>query len=502
MLTFLSNSAAGVIARGFSLALQLTLVAILVRVLGTQAYGLLVLAIGLAGNTNLLEGAFGQSATKHIAEYLARGDEDAVAEAVTTNLLLAAAQIALFAVVFFAIDRFWLEAIFTLPTGVEGQAHRMVRVFIGVMALDLLASSLIRIGEGYQDFVGMRSLDAAKQVVRFALVAAAAGAGLGVERVAVAYLVASGLMVVASATYLRARGRLPLSLTFVRVARLIEMSRLSTGIFLHKVAAFFGNRADVFIIGHVLGTTGLAYYHIAFKFYEIFGQLLSTLSTAVMPYVADRAARGDLDRVHRLFELSTKYVFIVAVPPVLLTATFCRPLIEAWVGRDATLATAPALAYLASMLFLALPGAAANILLGLGRWRTLLTWQAAGSAASVALSVLLVPRMGVVGAALGSMVGAATIGLGYHGVAARRLVRHWRPFSRRVLGHYLGPALVTMAMAVMADGAGVPTRGVVTGVVLALTTGWWLRAETRRDVARAVAAVTARIGRRPAESLS
>lgn len=465
--------------RSISAALQLLMVGVLIRSLGTESYGVLVLGLGLVGGSNLLEGAFGQAVTRQIAHYDARSDRRAVAEIVALHLLSTLGQITFFGLTFLIIEQFWLEAIFAIPDGLEATAHLVVRLCIAIMIFDLLSMFLLRVAEGFQNFVGVRLLEVGKQIVRFVAVLTVLGAGGGVVHVGAAHLAASVAMVIASSAYLGRCG-------YLRLAwprgwrRPVEVGRFSLPILLHKIVAFLGNRADVFIIGHFLGTTALALYQVAFKFYEIFGQFVSTLTVATMPYAAQLGARGDAEAVGRLFMLSVRYVIRLVGPVVLTVAAFTTPLIEAWAGAAGREAAAAAQLYLACILLLALPGAAAPIMLGLGRWRQLLIWQLLGSMVSIALSLLLVPRLHVSGAALGSLVGAATIGVSYWIVTARALVSDFRAVRLVFLANHLLPALVVMAAANIADRSGSFARVVMLAPIAVLSGWWWAGREPRR----------------------
>ena len=476
-----SNTLANVGGRSISLALQLALVAVLVRGLGTEAYGLLVLGLGLVGSSNLLEGAFGQAVTRHIAHYDARMDRRAVAEIVALHFFLTLGQIALFGLAFLAIERFWLSIVFTIPGGLESLAHQVVRLCIAVMTFDLLSMFLLRVAEGFQNFAGARLLEVGKHVLRFVAVLSVLAAGGGVVQVAVAHLAASVAMALAAAAYLGSRGYLHLA--WPRSwRRSAEVGRFSVPIFLHKVVAFLGNRADVFIVGHFLGTTALAHYQVAFKFYEIFGQGLSMLTVATMPYAAQLSSRGDVEAAGRLFIVSARLLPRLVAPLILAATAFTSPLIQAWIGAAPPETATAAQLYLAGILFLALPGAAAHIMLGLGRWRELLVWQAMGSVGSVVLSLILVPVLHLPGAALGSLVGAAIIGVSYWIVTARSLVGNSQASPVVLVAHQLLPVSVCMLAAGIADKSGMVARAVVSTLIVVLAVWWWSRVEARQHV--------------------
>lgn len=476
-----SNTLVNIGGRSISLALQLAMVAVLVRGLGAEAYGLLVLGFGLVGSSNLLEGAFGQAVTRHIAHYDARMDRGAVAEIVALHFLLTLGQIALFGLAFLAIERFWLSIVFTIPEGLESLAHQVVRICIAVMTFDLLSMFLLRVAEGFQNFAAARLLEVGKHVLRFLAVLALLGVGGGVVHVAAAHLAASVAMAVAAAAYLRSEGYLHLA--WPRSwRRSAEVGRFSVPIFLHKVVAFLGNRADVFIVGHFLGTTALAHYQVAFKFYEIFGQGLSMLTVATMPYAAQLSARGDVEAVGRLFIVSARLLLRLVAPLILAATTFTSFLIQAWIGAAPQETATAAQLYLACILFLALPGAAAHIMLGLGRWRELLVWQAIGSMGSIVLSLVFVPVLHLPGAALGSLVGAAIIGVGYWIVTARSLAGNLQASPMVLIAHQLLPVSAFMFAAGIADRSGMVARTAVSALIVALATWWWSRVENRRHV--------------------
>ncbi|MFA5848068.1 MAG: hypothetical protein WC855_14330, partial [Thermodesulfovibrionales bacterium] len=78
------NTAVNSAGKFISFAFQIFIITYLIKTLGKDAYGMVVLALALVANTNLLEAGFGLSVTKYVAEYKAKGDMERLLRIVNT----------------------------------------------------------------------------------------------------------------------------------------------------------------------------------------------------------------------------------------------------------------------------------------------------------------------------------------------------------------------------------------------------------------------------------
>jgi O-antigen/teichoic acid export membrane protein len=162
-------------------------------------------------------------------------------------------------------------------------------------------------------------------------------------------------------------------------------------------AGFLNLRIDVFIVSALLGARELGIYTLAIAS----GELLWNLSQPVAHATLDRIAGADVEDAVALVKRMTRNSFVVLVALGVLAAIFGPPAIRLVYGERFA-ASGP-------LLLLLLPGLvvyAARVLVGyfilvrLERPLFLMWTQLASAAACAAITLVLLPRFGLAGAAL------------------------------------------------------------------------------------------------------
>ncbi len=220
---------------------------------------------------------------------------------------------------------------------------------------------------------------------------------------------------------------------------------------------------DTILIGALASTGEAGIYGAATRWLIIGSFAAIAIMQAIGPQISFVLARRELGRARHLFEVSTAWQILVAFPPYLTVMVFGPTLLRAF-GPGFGSATTTLLILGGANLFAAACGAIEVVLLMTGRSTLNLIDSAVALAVNIALNLLLVPRIGITGAAI---AWAASLFV----TNAVPMVQVWtstglHPFGR-IWAHALGicalVALVELAtMAVL--GQSVPSA--VVGVAL------------------------------------
>lgn len=224
-------------------------------------------------------------------------------------------------------------------------------------------------------------------------------------------------------------------------------------------------RADIVLLGVLAGPAPAAVYTAATRFL-VFGQLgAGAISTTMQPRLAALLATGDLDSARAIYRVGTVWLVLLAWPAYLLAAVFAPELLLLF-GEDYREGTSVVVVLSLTMLVATGCGAVDVVLTMAGRS----TWTMANALAAVALNlvlnVVLIPRMGVLGAAIAW--------------AAAILLRNLLPLAQLALHLRLHPfGRTTAAAAVLALlcagavplGARVASGGSVAATAAAATLG-------------------------------
>ncbi|MGH3320773.1 MAG: lipopolysaccharide biosynthesis protein [Streptosporangiaceae bacterium] len=202
---------------------------------------------------------------------------------------------------------------------------------------------------------------------------------------------------------------------------------------LSSVAQLGLQRLDIILVAALAGAPAAAIYAAATRFLVV-GQLGSrAIALAVQPRMSALLARDDRGAVRELYQTSTAWLVLALWPAYLLFALFAPYVLRIFGGGYE--AGTPVVVVLALAMMVATGCGAVDMVLNMaGRTTWTLANVLVALAVNVGIDLLLIPRMGVLGAAVGWAVAIAVTNvvpvaqLGY----ALRL----HPFGRGTLGAF------------------------------------------------------------------
>ena len=218
---------------------------------------------------------------------------------------------------------------------------------------------------------------------------------------------------------------------------------------------------DYFVIGYFLDSADVGNYQVA---YLLAGNLLIVLRAVTpvfKPMVVEN--KGNSSLLESRYELATRWVLLLTLPPAI--TLFIAPgtyLSILFTDKYATASTA-LIALVAGYLLNASFGPDGMILEGLGYTRLTLFISIVMICVNAGLDILLVPRLGILGA--GIATGTALTVTGLFGVTGIYLLQSITPFSSRLLRVWLAaiPAIITGWLVVSLGG-----KGLLTAILLPL----------------------------------
>jgi O-antigen/teichoic acid export membrane protein len=166
-----------------------------------------------------------------------------------------------------------------------------------------------------------------------------------------------------------------------------------------------------------------------------------------MPMVADLHSRGKIDQLERMYQTMTKWGMIFNLPVFFSMAIFARPLLSIF-GPDFVAGASSLIILAFAVLFDVSTGVCGTIVTMTGHSKLSLANSVISLVVSVGLHLLLIPRWGLVGAAVASVFCAVLINV-------LRLVEVYllfkiQPYNRSILKP-LFAALAAAAVAFMAN---------------------------------------------------
>ncbi|HYH88111.1 MAG TPA: hypothetical protein VEX67_02690 [Solirubrobacteraceae bacterium] len=395
--------------------------------------------------------------------------------------------------------------------GAEAERAAIVAIGIGALALVGVAGCVVAVGLGVaadglaatahrEDFrVGMAVLGVAL-LIRFPCIACgavlageqrydlvhaclaltwvgfAAGAvfaveaGAGVLGVAVAY--ATALTAGACGFVIALRQIDPQLSLRPRIGATAQRRRLlgfSSYALLADSMVFVGQRMDTVVVAAIRGAAAAAPIAAASRLQSGLQALSLPVVNLMLPMVAELWARGEREVVVRRHALATRITLQLTLPIAAWVALFSQDIVDVWLGPTAPEVTAAIVALLAAQTLLLSATPAEKVLVGIGRVRVVGWLNSAEGLTNLVLSIVLVTQMGVLGAALGSLISSILLGPLKWPVACRALGVSTTRFVQASVGSAVLsslPALAAMAAVLAALPAGAARAGV--GLVVAV----------------------------------
>jgi len=389
--------------------------------IGTEDFGLWSLCLAITGLLGVLDLGFSTAAVKYVAECAGNGKHEARNEALSTLLLVYAllgvvVLILVLAAIPAGIHWFGLEV-------ADAESFRTIITITGVAQGIALPLSIFRsalVGQGRYDVVN--SFDVGIIMLNIVLVVALLTSGLGLPGLALANasIVLAGPLALVPVAFWKIPG-LALSFKRIRLARLREAAPLAVWFMLANIALIITLRSDALLIKLYLPLSAVAAFAIAAKISESSYLLNKQFSNALMPLISSSRGAGDTATVHAILQDGTRYLAAVAAPVLGLLFFHAERVIHLWVGPEMHEAILPLRILLLAVFFSTLQFNAANVL-GMSGGHRGVAWTMVGSATlNIILSVILIPMLGLAGAALATLISALTLEFG---VMLKRTCNH------------------------------------------------------------------------------
>ncbi len=278
-------------------------------------------------------------------------------------------------------------------------------------------------------------------IARIGLLVALLYAGFDILSAGYAYLAAATLGFVASHLLLN---RL-LSLRGPFELHLREMVGFSAPMVIASVLSILLVQTDTLMLGAMRESSEVALYGAAYPLAWGLMLVLSAFGFIYLPLVSRLDAGGEHEEIDAVYKITSKWIFVVTFPAFVAFAVFPRDVLT--VFFDARYAdAAPALIILSVGFFAnAAFGRNRQTLSALGDSKALMYANVVTFSVNVALNLLLIPRMGFVGAAVASAASYFTINLVLTGVLGRRY--GISPFSSATVRTFAGVPVVLLPAA-------------------------------------------------------
>ena len=384
----------------------------IIDTIGVGRFGLWSLCLASAGVLALLDMGLATATVKYVAEREGDGNHHARNEALSSlALVYLGLGIICTMTVFLAAEQ--VVQILDL-TSQNADDYLLAMQIIGLslsVALPLTLFKTMLVGAGRLDMVNLAEVVGI--ILNAALILVLLELELDIHGLAIAY---ASLLIVVPLTLVpfayRLLPNLSISPKLIRWGRLRELLPMAFYFLLANIAMLMIMRSDVLIIKSFLPLTAVAAFAIAARIGEYAYLLNKQFSNAIMPFISRSNGSGDRHAVKASLVDATRILAGIATILVSLGYYHAETLVLLWVGEDLLEAVLPLRIMLLAVLFSTLQMNASNVLGMSGGHRSVAWIMLASATLHVLLSIVLVPELGIAGAALAMLISAVFIELG------------------------------------------------------------------------------------------
>ena len=375
------------------------LVVILARLLDPTGYGLLYLTLAVIGVARLFAKlGIGRSTARYIAEYREKDPSQ------LRHILSFSAGITL--------------TLLLVVTLVVGLGHQQISGLIGEpdLAIFLIVGSLFlffetsleffrKVLQGFEEIKSAASLPIIKSLIKLAVAIGLVAAGFGAIGALAGWVLGALFASLVGGYIIYFRHYQPLEQGFpVESGLRRRIAQYAVPLTASEAAGNLSGRVDTLLVGFFLSPVAVSFYVVAEQVVSMIQSPVNALGFTLAPTFGAEKSAGNTDTAAQIYERSFVYIALLYFPAAAGLILLAEPLVELVFGTD-YLGAVPVLQVLGVYTIIQ-----ANLLLSakaldfLGRAKSRAIVKGVTSILNVILNLLLIPSVGVVGAAIATVI--------------------------------------------------------------------------------------------------
>ncbi len=175
-------------------------------------------------------------------------------------------------------------------------------------------------------------------------------------------------------------------------------------------AATIYTNLDTIMLGFMATDEDVGYYHAAVRIKTILVSIVTSLGTVLLPRVSYYLEHGKMEEFRRITKKALNFVFLFAMPMMLYFILFAKEGIYLFSGAAYTGSIVPMQLIMPTLLLIGITNILGiQILVPMGREKTVLYSEIAGAAVDIILNAMLIPKYASSGAAVGTLAAECVV---------------------------------------------------------------------------------------------
>lgn len=183
-----------------------------------------------------------------------------------------------------------------------------------------------------------------------------------------------------------------------------ELVALSWPLFLAGFTMLFMGYTDKIILGIYMTPVDIGIYSAAFAIASLMLFVFTSFSFNFRPLVAEYFAVKDISGMKKLYSSVTKWIFLLTFPAIIYLIFYSRDVIWLIYGESFTTGYLALIVLSIGIAMNGLTGLTGEVLIAIKKTKLNLLSELIGAVSNVGLNIILIPKFGIIGAAIGTSV--------------------------------------------------------------------------------------------------
>ncbi len=181
-------------------------------------------------------------------------------------------------------------------------------------------------------------------------------------------------------------------------------------------AATIYTNLDSVMLGFMATDADVGYYNAAIKIKTVLVSVITALGTVLLPRSSYYVERGEMDEFRRISRKALSFILLSAPPVVIYFMIFAKESIQLLSGDAFLPSVFPMQILVPTILLIGLTNLLGiQILVPLGKEKTVLISEIAGAVVDLILNIILIPQLQATGASIGTLVAEVVVfAIQYH----------------------------------------------------------------------------------------
>jgi len=306
----------------------------IVRMLGNDSYGVLMLSASVIGYFSLMDINVTAGSIRYIAEYHAKNDINKVNEVISLSLFVyAVLGILGAALLYMSVDLFLMD-ILKIPPDIKEVSRKVFHLASFGFFLGLVNNALSSIPKAVHRFDIAAKIEIGFGILLAVLTVVLLYMGFNLLSVVILRLVILFLDCITrfiTAKKIIPYARLVSSISRDTVQKIVSFSGYA---FLSKIAGTIALNTDRLVIGALISSAAVTLYTVPFMLVSKLMNISYRLSMIMFPVASEMGSMGQREELKKIYIVLSRHIFFLNIALTTILCLFSRQILQLWMGDD------------------------------------------------------------------------------------------------------------------------------------------------------------------------